>query len=693
MTFPAQSWAFLKDGAGILPASNMADPLRGSNLGPTDLLVREAVQNSLDERRRDSDDSVRIRFERDVLIGNGKKLFVDALDLRVLADRRRAFRTAHNWFGRGNHVLDDIGKPDVPLPVLLISDFNANGLGGHWNRRRSKQDRFFNLVLSIGGSLKWEDEEEGDTDAIRTLGSYGYGKMAFALSSEIEPVLLHGHWNRRRSKQDRFFNLVLSIGGSLKWEDEEEGEHRRHTYARIVWVRQDGVRVEFGDSNRRLLLHVPSRPQHYRRPLSTRAMATAFLPQHSVGDIDYAGQAYYGNDSGEERSPRKPLVDDDAHAWVRTLGLPERSNEETGTTVVIPAFAATMNEVVESCETWWWPTMARHHSGRRVNFEFLDEGESMPGRNPRSRRELSPFIDCHKQINANTVGDKYDVKDVRVNPAGGPRKAGRLVLKAIDASSESDDHVALTNRIAFVRDGLVIKYSSEFAHEDRPPVVGVFSPDVDPDTMQAFVFSEPPTHDDWVENGDRLRGKYDWGRDFIRLTKQRLRNLTRDFQTRQMDAPAVERTNAAEFLRRTLRNLFTRRTGSRTTVKPESRSRAFTIETIDSGRTQNGNAQDAFVVFRIGLSTHAPVESVDVEVTLSLKVLADDNMRPMDVLAPHVRTATGEYRGSGPDGRTTFMSTLGRGERVDAEARAEVHPAWTTRWDIEVARCEDRAHS
>ena len=605
----------------------MADPLRGSNLGPTDLLVREAVQNSLDERRRDSDDSVRIRFERDVLIGNGKKLFVDALDLRVLADRRRAFRTAHNWFGRGNHVLDDIGKPDVPLPVLLISDFNANGLGGHWNRRRSKQDRFFNLVLSIGGSLKWEDEEEGDTDAIRTLGSYGYGKMAFALSSEIRTVAYYSTF----------------------------------------------------------------RPDHNTTGARCRAMATAFLPQHSVGDIDYAGQAYYGNDSGEERSPRKPLVDDDAHAWVRTLGLPERSNEETGTTVVIPAFAATMNEVVESCETWWWPTMARHHSGRRVNFEFLDEGESMPGRNPRSRRELSPFIDCHKQINANTVGDKYDVKDVRVNPAGGPRKAGRLVLKAIDASSESDDHVALTNRIAFVRDGLVIKYSSEFAHEDRPPVVGVFSPDVDPDTMQAFVFSEPPTHDDWVENGDRLRGKYDWGRDFIRLTKQRLRNLTRDFQTRQMDAPAVERTNAAEFLRRTLRNLFTRRTGSRTTVKPESRSRAFTIETIDSGRTQNGNAQDAFVVFRIGLSTHAPVESVDVEVTLSLKVLADDNMRPMDVLAPHVRTATGEYRGSGPDGRTTFMSTLGRGERVDAEARAEVHPAWTTRWDIEVARCEDRA--
>ena len=49
----------------------------------------------------------------------------------------------------------------------------------------------------------------------------------------------------------------------------------------------------------------------------------------------------------------------------------------------------------------------------------------------------------------------------------------------------------LTNCVALVRDGLVIRYASEFAHEDRPPVVGVFEPDSDADSMQAFVFAEP----------------------------------------------------------------------------------------------------------------------------------------------------------------------------------------------------------
>ena len=72
------SWDFLRDGAGILPASNMADPLRGSNLGPTDLLVREAVQNSLDERHPAGDGPVRIRFERRVLTGSDDLLAVPA---------------------------------------------------------------------------------------------------------------------------------------------------------------------------------------------------------------------------------------------------------------------------------------------------------------------------------------------------------------------------------------------------------------------------------------------------------------------------------------------------------------------------------------------------------------------------------------------------------------------------------------
>ena len=614
------SWGFLRDGAGILPASDMAEPLRGSNLGPADLLVREAVQNSLDERRIDSDGPVRIRFERRVLTGSRKQSLVDKLDLPVLAERRRHFRGAHNWFGSADAVLGGISDPDVALPVLAISDFNTRGLGGHWNRRRSRQDRFFNLVLSIGGSLKWEDEEEEDADAVRTLGSYGFGKMVFALNSDIRIVVYHST-----------FRSDL------------------HT---------EGTRC--------------------------RAMATAFLPQHTIENTDYAGQAYYGVDSPEPASPRKPLVGRDAHAWARSLSLPRRPESDPGTTVMVPAAGATMQEIIESCDRWWWPRMQSRDPNRRVEFEFVDEGEVLAGGRPRSRPELSPFIDCGKLLKAHAAGDRYDIRDVKVQPPGGARQSGRLVLKAVAAPRDGALGNDLTNHVALVRDGLVIRYASEFAHEDRPPVVGVFEPDSDDDSMQAFVFSEPPAHDDWVENGDRLRGKYAWGRDFIRLTKGRIRSLTRDFQTRQESAPAVERTDAAEFLRRALRNLFVLPGKGRPAPKPSPRARAFTIEFLDSERRKNGKSLEDVVGFRIGLSEHVPNDEVAVDLVLALEVLADDVGKPMDALPPAVTVQDQVHRGS--EERTILPLKLTRGEPTLGEARVPVHPAWKTRWAVSVER-------
>lgn len=306
----------------------MADPLRGTNLTETEVLVREAVQNSLDERRSDAARPVRIRFDWHSLTGADKHAFVKNLHLRELSKRRTLFRTSHNWFARGQEALNLIDDPDASLPVLSISDFNTTGLGGRWNRRGSKNDRFFNLVLSIGGSLKWDDQE--GIDSPRSLGSYGYGKMAFAMCSDIRAVIYYSTFS----------------------------------------------------------------PDDHSADSQCRAMASAFLPPHSVGDCDYAGQAYFGIDSGDERIPRKPLLEEAAHEWIRKLGLPTRQNDDTGTTVVIPAVCSTMHEIVKCCETWWWPRMRDPDPVRCVNFEFFEAGKRLNGFNPRSRSELSPFIDC-----------------------------------------------------------------------------------------------------------------------------------------------------------------------------------------------------------------------------------------------------------------------------------------------------------
>lgn len=621
------SWGFLRDGAGILPASNMADPLRSTGLREAEVLVREGIQNSLDERRLDIDLPVRVRFERFVFTGDEKEQFVDGLHLHDLADRQEGFRTSHSWFSGGDVVLDAIADPSVPLPVLTIADFNANGLGGRWNRRGSKDDRFFNLVLSIGGSLKWEDEDESDIMA-RSLGSYGYGKMAFAMSSDIRTIV--------------YYSTFSSDEGTA------------------------GV--------------------------TCRAMASGFLPAHTVDGVNYAGQTYFGHESGEAGIPRKPFVDDDAHAWIQTLGLPARGNADTGTTIVIPAANATMLEIVRCCETWWWPRLRDPDPVRRVEFEFVDEGRVVDGCNPRARAELSPFIDCYRLLSSRAVGDGYEVRDVEVRPSGTSRTAGRLVLKAVRPrgslinANGNDDR--LRNSVALIRDGLVIKYEDRFAHEDKADVVGVFVPDTEPKTLQAFVFSEPPSHDEWEENSGRLRGRYSWGRDFLRLTKRRLRILTRDFQARQSPSPDAERTNVDGFLRRVLADLFRpppARSKKTAEVKPPTpRPRAFTISTPESGRRPRGDApgiHEDFARFRIGLSEHAPAQAATVDVTISLKALADVDGKPTDSIRCEV---IGPERVQEAPDSVTFRTDLRRNEEIEFTAHGQVHPRWKTQWEIAI---------
>lgn len=137
-----RSWNFLRHGAGILPASNMADPLRGSNLGPGDLLVREAVQNSLDERRVDSDGPVRIRFERRVLTGSDKRRLVDALELSVLADRRRTSEGRTTGTGTETRSSPRSRNPrprfrSWPSPTSIRTDSADTGTGRYRDRTGS----------------------------------------------------------------------------------------------------------------------------------------------------------------------------------------------------------------------------------------------------------------------------------------------------------------------------------------------------------------------------------------------------------------------------------------------------------------------------------------------------------------------------------------------------------------------------
>ena len=617
------SWGFLKDGAGVLPASNMADPLRGANLRATDILVREAVQNSLDERRTNTDEPVRVRFTRLLLSGSNKSQFVDGLSLSVLAERRRHFPRSRGAFGA--QIFDALEDPQHPLPVLIVSDFNANGLGGRWHRRGSRDDRFFNLVLSIGGSRKQsEDLPDG---GINTLGSYGYGKMAFAMSSPIQTVLYYSTFEPTPST--------------------------------------DGV--------------------------CARAMASSFLPEHSDprDAIDYAGQAYLGTESpnSSERIPRGPLSDGEAHAWIRQLGVPHRADDDTGTTVVIPGATASLSEVARCCETWWWPRMRDPDPARRVLFEFTDDEGSRITCEPRSHPRLGPFLDCYRIAVDGHADERHKLERVKVRPGGQTRAAGKLALRALSpdvgdpGTLDTEEADALPAGVAMIRDGLVIRYDSALAHEDKPPVAGVFVPEPHPETLRAFALSEPPAHDDWVEHSDRLRDRFEWGGEFLRLTKKRLHTLTRGFQMQLASQPASERTPASAFLRRLLTPLLRPQRGAGGAKPPLPSVRAFTISQVRTHATTSGTEQ--YGRFRIGLSENAAVARVQATVSVSLLVLADANATPGGSV-PCTAWFAGSPKKTGDP--VSFTVELHQDQGVELEATAPVYPRWRVQWKIGVEK-------
>lgn len=595
----------------------MADPLSGS-LDAKDILVREAVQNSLDERLPDSDAPVRIRFQRHVLRADAKKRFVRHLRLRDFSKRRTRFKSDNNWFRKGNLVLNDLDDPDVELPTLSVSDYGANGLGGYWHRSQSRNDRFYNLVLSIAGSRKQENSVAGSS----TLGSYGYGKMAFAMSSDLRTVIYYSTF----------------------------------------------------------------RPDKSTGLSSCRAMACAYLPSHTIGDTDYAGQAYCGAPvpaKNRDHIPRQPLVDDYAHQWIESLGLPTRTADKTGTTVILPSVDVTMQDIVDACERWWWPRSLDREPAVRPHFEFVDADGEESFFQPRAQTDHHPFIDCFKLIRAPRAGRSFETH--KVNVGRGPHKlAGRLVLKALPTDTTGAE--VSPSRVALVRAGLVIRYAQGLASEEKPPVAGVFVPDES--VMRFFILSEPPAHDEWQEHSQRLVDAGEDSADLIRLTKKRIGVLTRDFQMKQMTAPEREHTDAARFLQQTLGDIFRGPRGPRKPPLPTPRRvGAFLVRDQDVSRAeQNGGTIDS-ATFAVSLTDDAPTDTVPVVITISSHVVLDaDGGTKEPISCTITECSDGQIENRADPTATT---TLTRGAQCLVTAQAAVHPTWRTLWDVTVARDED----
>lgn len=138
-----------------------------------DLVVREALQNSVDAHDDIKGHKVRVVFRKVLLTGKAKREFVEALALNELSKISGLVKTLPDESPLRR--LESSG----PLSLLYIEDFNTKGLGGGL---ADLTGNYYRLLFLVGDAMKAETDEE-------LGGSYGYGKSVYSSNSATSTIV------------------------------------------------------------------------------------------------------------------------------------------------------------------------------------------------------------------------------------------------------------------------------------------------------------------------------------------------------------------------------------------------------------------------------------------------------------------------------------------------------------------------
>ena len=133
----------------------------------SDALVREAIQNSLDAKLKDSDDPVRVRIT-----------FPDDSSLPRVEDAERYLDSLWSHI-EATDVVADTPQPIGKVPFLLFEDFGTRGLVGNPELSEDPEEGepadFYYFWRNVGRGIKRGEER----------GRWGLGKTMFPASSRI----------------------------------------------------------------------------------------------------------------------------------------------------------------------------------------------------------------------------------------------------------------------------------------------------------------------------------------------------------------------------------------------------------------------------------------------------------------------------------------------------------------------------
>lgn len=232
-------------------------------------------------------------------------------------------------------------------------------------------------------------------------------------------------------------------------------------------------------------------------------LGNAFEDDGSGTPKRYTGRHWWGQDDGD--GGVDPLEGDDAVELACALGLPERNQGLTGTTIAIIAphvddITTLPSDLVESVLWNFWPRMCASTSpNRRLGISLEIEGEDIPIPAPESFPPLDLFAQALAQARS---GEGEQVHCQRPKAllghlaiTHGMRSHRAPIVKDADSLiPRTASHIALMRPVE-----LVVRYlPGEAFPDDRLEWAGVFICSSDHEIERAFADAEPPAHDDWI---------------------------------------------------------------------------------------------------------------------------------------------------------------------------------------------------
>jgi len=229
--------------------------------------------------------------------------------------------------------------------------------------------------------------------------------------------------------------------------------------------------------------------------------------------VRFTGRHFWGKVS--EVSCVEPVRGRSAAGLARALGMPERFEGDSGTTILIP-WAELVKEdsgsrIADILLHNLWPKLVSKRGPKAMRIEVEEEGVPVPvpdpGRHPVYGLFASALLTARTR---DTAKGAEAMRVYRTRVAGHlafAESAGRPRTEVVQDVGDRPERIfdGPVRHVALMRPSeLVVRYVEFPGMREESDWAGVFLSSEDESALRAFASSEPPAHDDWVP--DRLRG-------------------------------------------------------------------------------------------------------------------------------------------------------------------------------------------